>query len=496
MKMQQQMGRDGNGMGMDGQRPQSPGSMENAPSPKRQRTDGNGFNGQPMGPLGRGQPMPGQPGQGGPMNQMMNGTQLTPEQFQQMQNNNPALQKQIEVYSHQLAQQHRTAMNNHDVKGINAGGVPQGASMGQQGDASDLFGGRANAVAGQNGNHALQDYQMQLMLLEQQNKRRLLMARQEQDNLTHAPPGPGQMGQPNQPGFGPNAMSPSGQRPGPSPNPSDQMKRGTPKMGPQNLPGSPMPDGSMPQNRNSPSANFDPSQIPQGMAPQQFYQQAAGMRPPSSHPQFPPGMSQQQIEAMRQRMPNGQMWQGQPNGPPQQMMPQAAQQGMPPNQQPGQMGTPRNAHMPPPPAPPASGPEQNRGAQQTSSPSQNSNAPPTPSQAPKAAPKGKKEANPSNKKVSATQSGACSATADNENRRLRRKEAQAHQAPHPLQNPQKHLHLPHPPQSHHATAVSNPMVQIRTRRPVLKHRILVKTPRLKMPVRRWKEVNRPASKVV
>ena len=33
------------------------------------------------------------------------------------------------------------------------------------------------------GNHALQDYQMQLMLLEQQNKKRLLMARQEQDNM-------------------------------------------------------------------------------------------------------------------------------------------------------------------------------------------------------------------------------------------------------------------------------------------------------------------------
>jgi hypothetical protein len=31
------------------------------------------------------------------------------------------------------------------------------------------------------GNHALQDYQMQLMLLEQQNKKRLMMARQEQD---------------------------------------------------------------------------------------------------------------------------------------------------------------------------------------------------------------------------------------------------------------------------------------------------------------------------
>ncbi|KAL9589643.1 MAG: hypothetical protein Q9203_001566 [Teloschistes exilis] len=35
--------------------------------------------------------------------------------------------------------------------------------------------------------HALQDYLMQMMLLEQQNKKRLLMARAEQDNLTEAP---------------------------------------------------------------------------------------------------------------------------------------------------------------------------------------------------------------------------------------------------------------------------------------------------------------------
>jgi ankyrin repeat protein len=34
------------------------------------------------------------------------------------------------------------------------------------------------------GNHALQDYQMQLMLLEQQNKKRLLRARRNQDMVT------------------------------------------------------------------------------------------------------------------------------------------------------------------------------------------------------------------------------------------------------------------------------------------------------------------------
>ena len=44
-----------------------------------------------------------------------------------------------------------------------------------------------------NGNHALQDYQMQLMLLEQQNKRRLLMARQEQDQVDTRNPSNHQM---------------------------------------------------------------------------------------------------------------------------------------------------------------------------------------------------------------------------------------------------------------------------------------------------------------
>jgi hypothetical protein len=33
------------------------------------------------------------------------------------------------------------------------------------------------------GNHALQDYQLQVMLLEQQNKKRLLMQQAERDNI-------------------------------------------------------------------------------------------------------------------------------------------------------------------------------------------------------------------------------------------------------------------------------------------------------------------------
>jgi hypothetical protein len=39
-------------------------------------------------------------------------------------------------------------------------------------------------------NHSLQDYQMQMMLLEQQNKKRLLMARQEYENMAEQEEGP------------------------------------------------------------------------------------------------------------------------------------------------------------------------------------------------------------------------------------------------------------------------------------------------------------------
>ena len=56
-------------------------------------------------------------------------------------------------------------------------------------------GGPGHVFPGPNGGHALQDYQMQLMLLEQQNKRRLCAARQEQDSMvsstsTAPPPSP------------------------------------------------------------------------------------------------------------------------------------------------------------------------------------------------------------------------------------------------------------------------------------------------------------------
>jgi hypothetical protein len=229
-------------------------------------------------------------------------------------------------------------------------------------------------AGGQGGSHALQDYQMQLMLLEQQNKKRLLMARQEQDNLTSRT---------DQPGVGlqganfPN-VSPA-HRPGQSPNPADQMKRGTPKM----TPGSPLPDGSMPQQRNSPTpmGGFN-GQMPDNMGPQFFHPgsmtNGAMMRPPSSHPQFNNPQMMPQVQQGGRGQPNPQ-WQGGPQaGQPAQMQP-------PQNQQPQQMPTPqqRNQEMPPPQVPPTGG--ANGGRAQPGSPQQA--APPTPQPANKPNPK-------------------------------------------------------------------------------------------------------------
>ncbi|KAI9694982.1 MAG: hypothetical protein M1822_000599 [Bathelium mastoideum] len=374
-----QMQREGSAMGMGQDHPQSPGgSVDNAPSPKRPRLEGNGFNG-PMGPAGRGQPQ-GMQGQGIP----------------------------------------------------NVGGMPQGSPMnGQQGpDMNEFYAaqrmapGMTPASGNNTGNHALQDYQMQLMLLEQQNKKRLLMARQEQDSgqMGHAP-APGAPGQGMQQAF-PPGVSPQA-RPGPSPNPADQMKRATPKMGQ-----SPLPDATMPQ-QGSPAANFDPSQIPQGVHPQ-FYNQMKGqpegmtmgpggqiMRPPSSNPAFsggPAGMTQEMMQHMQQQRARMQQAQQQasmqngmnfPPGAPQNMMqqPQPGQQGQPP----ATMGTPQQRNnMGPPPAPPA-GSDANR--TQPSSPAQ-SNQPPTPSPANKTNPK-KKNAGKDNKQNAAKKGGpATTATSE------------------------------------------------------------------------------------
>ena len=394
------MQREQSDMDMNGHRPQSPSSVENAPSPsKRPRLEPGHMNGQQLAPNGRGQgqAMAGQPN---PALMMQNGISprggMNPSQFQAFQQVNPAAQqKPIQVYAQNLALHHsRSVLNNQGmpnglmntgVMGNQADLMPMADGQGYQMAGGEFYGanGQLGQVRagmqtpnGQQGTHALQDYQMQLMLLEQQNKRRLMMARQEQDNMGRPdgqPPMPGQQLPPG--------TSPQGSRTGASPNPNDQMKRGTPKMPQTGLPGSPSAGDAMAQGRGSPaSMSFNGAQLGPDMAGQFF---ANGMRPPSSNPAFNGAqMGQPGPVGAGNRVASGN-WQAQQN----QGQPMASQQS--PVSQPQPTGTPqeRNA-MPPPQAPPVAG--ANTGRTQPSSP-QTSGAPPTPQQANKPGPKSKKE---------------------------------------------------------------------------------------------------------
>lgn len=357
------MQRDGSGMDMNGeQRPHSPSSGgENAPSPKRQRVDG-GYGAPQMGGLQR----------NSLGSQLPNGSIGNPQAMMMQQKGmdpNGRLQ-----YSDQMKQQAQTAMSNlgSNVNNFGFNGNAESPMMaGDQFDPSMMNnqqlrnGINGGANGGNNGNGgALADYQMQLMLLEQQNKRRLLMARQEQEPS---------MGQP---GFGPG-HSPHG-RNGQSPNGGD-MKRPSPNTGQ----GSPLPEGPMPLSRNSPlPAGFDPGQMNNGLPPQfagQMNNMGPGgpmMRGPHSH-----SMNGAQMEMMRGRghMPNG-AWNG--GQMPGQMMPQGpVGQTQPDNQQ-------QRNNMPPPSAPTSGGKAQ-------SSPTPQNAAPPTPSQ--KKEGKAKKETEKSKK---------------------------------------------------------------------------------------------------
>ena len=242
-------------------------------------------------------------------------------------------------------------------------------------------------AGGPNGNHALQDYQMQLMLLEQQNKKRLLMARQEQ-NTENRPDGPG----------GPGYPSPNGSRSGPSPGPSEQMgKRGSPQMGSGAMPQSPLHNGVMPHDRASPnSMNYMGQQMPQEMLQPKMENGMPPMGPGSAMARGPQGQYTTQAAEMQARM-RGHM----PNGPNMfqaQQPPQAPMMQQSQSQQPAQMGTPqpRNNNMPPPQNPAVA----NANNRRTASPAPSA-APPTPQQTNKAAPKKKKAAE---NKVSLTSS--------------------------------------------------------------------------------------------
>ncbi|ETS00990.1 hypothetical protein M419DRAFT_112214 [Trichoderma reesei RUT C-30] len=423
---QNQMQRDPSGMDGNRDRPTSPASGENAPSPsKRPRIEGGPFNGnQPGAMMANGRPGQGMPGpqMGNVANAQqvlaangINPAQLNPQQMQNFANTPPAAQqKSIATYSHNLQQHHGNQIGNKQIPGV---GGPQNQSspmmpQGPDGNSLNAFynpemngpggmrpgpGGPQAAAPGSN--HALQDYQMQLMLLEQQNKKRLMMARQEQSDMM---PRDGQQNPsgPNGPGF--PDTSPQAMRSGASPNPAEQMKRGTPQMNNSGIP-SPVPDGG--QSRESPNAmNFLGNHVDVNMAPH-FYKgvdgsnmaqaQMNGMRPPSSHPgqQFNGPMNAQMMAARQQQQGaqgNPQQWQPGMNG---QMVPQGMQQGQ------QVQGTPQQRSMPPPSAPAAAAANANN--RTTASPQQAAAAPPTPSQANKAAPKKKDTKNAKDKRTAA-----------------------------------------------------------------------------------------------
>ncbi|KAI1628983.1 hypothetical protein EDD37DRAFT_30971 [Exophiala viscosa] len=382
LQQQQQMQREQGDVDMNG-RPSSPAEGENGGSPsKRPRLEGQQFNGGMMPNVRPGMPnvapqnmmiqnafnpnmnnaqfrqngaMPQKPMQANMANGMMNMNGGSP----MMQGMNPAQfsdNMQMEMYRQQ-------GMGNQQMQGTPGGG--------------------------QSGNHALQDYQMQLMLLEQQNKKRLMMARQEQDNAVNRDGAP-------MVGMQPGGMSPSGSRTGTSPNPADQMKR-TPQMG--GMPGSPSAAEAM-AGRSPAGMNFMNGMPTSDFNPAMFMKDNQGMVVPGGPNMGRPPTSMEMQQAMARQQQNrmaGQFQGGQP-------MVQQPSQG-----QPQPMGTPgQRNEMPPPQAPVANSAQRN----QPGSPQ--SNAPPTPSTGNKPNPKSKKAKEDSNKKKPAKKNSTANAPTENE----------------------------------------------------------------------------------
>lgn len=423
---------------MDGNRggPASPGSTDNAPSPsKRPRLDGvPAFNPNQAAMIQNGRPTQGMQGQqqvgNGPnsaqallFQQGIHPSSLNPDHLQGFP---PNLAKNIATYAANLQQHHGSQMPNKNM--ANPGGPQgQGAPMVQQGgpdgaglaqfyNPGDLAPGGANMRPGPGAqaagsNHALQDYQMQLMLLEQQNKKRLMMARQEQDvggNTMQRPDGPGGPGGPGA-AAGPGGQtfpgaSPPGGRNGASPNPAEQMKRANQQMANAAMGGSPLPDGA--QSRSSPNSmnfmgqNMDPNGPHFAMGMGMAGQMNGGMRPPGAHPAGGPPFNPQMATVQHQQMMAAAAAQQRHQAQQGQGVPGMQWQPGPNGQMPGQgpaQGTPQQRPMPPPSAPAAAAAAAgSRNA--TSSPQTGTAAPPTPQQANKPAPK-KKETKKNTGKV-------------------------------------------------------------------------------------------------
>ncbi|KAL8390176.1 hypothetical protein RB595_009332 [Gaeumannomyces hyphopodioides] len=406
-----QMQRDPSDMDGNRQRPGSPNSTDNAPSPsKRARLDAGPFNPNQPGMLPNGRPA----GQGMPGQQVGHG----PQQMQQMLLAN-GVDTNGTTYAQTLQQHHGNQMPNKSMP--NAGGPQgQGSPMVPGGpdstainayyNAGDMTGGsgmRPGAPGGAGGsNHALQDYQMQLMLLEQQNKKRLLMARQEQDGSGTGMPrpdgpgiGPGGPGGPGGPPGAPNAQpfqgaSPQGARPGMNEMNGNMVAV---QMNGMARPPSSHP-GQAPFNAMNPAQQQMMVAARQQLAAQQQAQQQAQQAQQQQQPQQQPGG------------PGGppMQWQGGPNGNPMPGGPQGGpQQGGPQGQH--VHGTPQQrAAMPPPPTAAANSNANQRN--QTASPQVSTAAPPTPQQGNKPGPKKKDSKAKDKKKSNANLNAAAGST--------------------------------------------------------------------------------------
>jgi hypothetical protein len=350
------------------QRGSSPMGEGAVSSPKRQRLDGPGFQSQ-LGANGT-SPLPnGQQPNGAAPNASMLNTPFDPNTMSPATRPGPGgSAQQRQTYSANLVTQSKERIGQIErgqpTAQANAAGMtaesPMMAAENGQFVNAEMFPGGPQAAAMRAGGMqippnlanmpqtntqggALADYQMQLMLLEQQNKRRLMMARQEQDVAGNQMIGPGGAMAPG--------MSPGMSRTGQSPPGGDGAQRGTPRMGQDML----MQEGL----RGSPAPpNMDPSQMPNGLMQQQFFPSMAGngmMRNPMAN-----GMAAQQLEMMRrnQAQANGQWPPGQMPGPmmqtPMMQGPNDQRTSMPPPQAPGPGAMNRNQPPSPqqPPAPP------------------------------------------------------------------------------------------------------------------------------------------------
>ncbi|KKO98717.1 hypothetical protein THAR02_09177 [Trichoderma harzianum] len=195
----------------------------------------------------------------------INPAQLSPQQMQIFTDMPPAArQKTIAIYSRNIQQHYGNQMGNKQIPGV---GGPQNQSspiipQGPDGNTLNAFynpemnpGAQAAAA---DSNHALQDYNRRLMQLDQENKKRIMMARQEQSEIGRI----SRDGQPSTPA-GPNGqpspdISPMAAKSGASPNFKDQIRHIISRMDSLGFP-SPNPDDG--QSLESPEANVGQAQV-------------------------------------------------------------------------------------------------------------------------------------------------------------------------------------------------------------------------------------------